>query len=435
VNGSSREGPALVADPIAETVDEPIVFLNEVMARYPDAISFAPGAPNAQHLAQVDVIGALQRFQEHVVSVGGRSPEQAQLALLEYGPSRGLVNDVFADALRRDEHLDVDPEGIVITVGAQEALLIALRTLCDQPGDAVAVVDPSFPGIVGAARFLGLPTIPVPEGPLGVDAMAFEDIVLRERRRGLRVRVLYVAPDFNNPTGTRMDLASRRALLDVARRQGTKLLEDNVYGFTADPAVRLPSLAALDAEGTVVGVRSLAKVAAPGLRIGMLVPGPAGGRAEVRHLARRFAAMKTMVTVNTPPVSQAIAAGLILACGGSLAELGNSRSEFYRENLRLLLEALDRHLGDEDGVTWNRPHGGFFVRLFLDIAADQRLLEFSAQKFKVLWTPMSFFSLTGRHSNEIRLSCSYLDPDEIETGVERLAAFLREVTSPKSCGV
>jgi len=93
------------------------------------------------------------------------------------------------------------------------------------------------------------------------------------------------------------------------------------------------------------------------------------------------------------------------------------------------LSSLDRHLAGAgwlpDTVRWNRPVGGFFVRMWLPVAVDTAMVEVSAAKFGVLWTPMSHFHLDTAGDNELRLSCSYLDPDEMEEGVTRLAAFLR----------
>ncbi|WP_325118689.1 hypothetical protein [Streptomyces sp. GMR22] len=78
------------------------------------------------------------------------------------------------------------------------------------------------------------------------------------------------------------------------------------------------------------------------------------------------------------------------------------------------------------GVSWNRPAGGFFVRLRLPVRVDAALLEVSASKYGVLWTPMSQFYLDDSGDNELRLSCSYLDPAHIEEGTVRLARFIRD---------
>ncbi|GDY51935.1 hypothetical protein SVIO_025580 [Streptomyces violaceusniger] len=192
----------------------------------------------------------------------------------------------------------------------------------------------------------------------------------------------------------------------------------------------MPGLKALDTGRRVIHLGTFAKVGFPGARVGYAVADQrvrhAGGE---RLLAEELADLKTMVTVNTSPLSQAVVGGLLLDHGRSLTALARRKADRYRRNLACLADALERHLADAPaGVTWNRPAGGFFVRVNLPVRADAALLEVSARDYGVLWTPMSQFFLTGRGDRQIRLSCSYLEPDRIETGVRRLATFLRKET-------
>jgi (S)-3,5-dihydroxyphenylglycine transaminase len=138
-----------------------------------------------------------------------------------------------------------------------------------------------------------------------------------------------------------------------------------------------------------------------------------------------------------------VVAGLLLQHEGSLDAIARPKAQIYRRNLDTLLRALDRHLGPEatiaspadlrtspkdatSNVRWNRPHGGFFVRMRIPVPANAQLLHLSASRYGVLWTPMSTFYLNGEGRHELRLSCSYLDENQIEEGVIRLAAFLQD---------
>lgn len=423
-------------DELYETLRDPCFgagrSLNEIMTRHPDAISFAPGAPHLTFLDDLDLARCIAAYRDHLCRRRGLSPQAAHRLLCEYGPSRGLINDLVADALQRELGVPVGPDGVVVTVGAQEALLLTLRALCRQ-GDVLAVVEPCYVGVIGAARLLGIGVVPVPEGERGADLDVLADRCRAARRAGQRVRALYTAPDFANPSGTRMELAHRRALLDVADREDLLLIEDGTYGFTAAPGEELPALKTLDTAGRVVHVGTYAKVCLPGARVGfVLADQPVRGRdGTVRLLADDLAALKGMVTVNTPPVCQAVIGGLLVEHGGSLAGLARERSAFYRRNLSLLLDLLDRRLlpGEPGGVPaavrWNRPEGGFFVRMRLPVPADTALLHTAASDHGVLWTPMSAFHVGEGGEYEIRLSCSYLDAGEIDEGVLRLARFLR----------
>ncbi|MEV4661061.1 PLP-dependent aminotransferase family protein [Micromonospora echinofusca] len=403
-----------------------IGFLNEVMGRYPDAISFAPGAPHPDFLTEIDVQRYTGRFLAHLRDEG-RTPGQAQRLLYEYGPGRGLINGIVRDALARDHGIDVDPGAIVITVGAQEAMLLVLRALFRSGSDVLAVADPCFVGMTGAARLLDIERRAIGETPAGIDLDALATACRQARRAGGRVRACYVAPDFSNPGGSRMTLAARRELLALAEREDFFVLEDDAYAFTAPPGERLPPLKALDEAGRVIHIGTFAKVCFPGARVGYVVADQRVGHGG-RLLADELATLKTMVTVNTSPLCQAVIAGMLLEHGRSLLELSRRKSELYRRNLQHLIGALDAHLGDARSgrLEWNRPDGGFFVRMRLPVAADVDLLERSAGKYGVLWTPMAQFYLGGGGERQLRLSCSYLDVDQIDTGVRRLAEFLKE---------
>ncbi len=409
------------------------VFHTEVMGKYPDAISFAPGAPNLTFARDFDPGHYIDRYLRHLRDEQGLSQQQARNRLYEYGPSRGLINDLVADALRRDQDIDVAGDALVITVGAQEGMNLVLHALLPGPNDLLAVVHPCFIGISGAARLHGTELVPVGETEHGLHIDRLVDVCRAARARGRRIRALYLSPDFSNPSGTVLDLPARQRLLRVAGEHDILLIEDNTYGFTAAPEARLPSLKELDRDRQVIAIGTFAKVCLPGARVGFVIADqpvtmPDG---TVRLLAGELAKIKGVITLNTPATSQAVVAGMLLEHGGSITETGRAKAELYRRNLELLLAALRRRLGSGSthGVTWNQPTGGFFVRMRLPVTADARLLEVCAEKFGVLWTPMSQFYLDGTGTNEIRLSCSYLEPAEIEEGVARLSDFLASLAA------
>jgi (S)-3,5-dihydroxyphenylglycine transaminase len=249
------------------------------------------------------------------------------------------------------------------------------------------------------------------------------------RGNGQRVRALYVAPDFANPSGAVLSRQTRVRLLGLAEEHDFFVLEDNAYGFTAPSGQRQPALKALGNSGRVIHIATFAKIGAPGARVGFLIADQAvvGADGATSTLASKIALVKSMVTVNTSPICQAIVGGLLLTHGGSLLELAAAKADLYRRNLRHLLDALHTQLGGRSSLTWTRPAGGFFVRMGLPVVADVALLERSAAEFGVLWTPMSSFYLDSSGDQEIRLSCSYLSAAEIDAGVSRLVTFLRSL--------
>jgi len=180
----------------------------------------------------------------------------------------------------------------------------------------------------------------------------------------------------------------------------------------------------------VIYLGSFAKTVMPGVRVGFVVadqpviaPGRPGG-----CLADELGKLKSMLTVNTPSLSQAVVAGKLLEHDFSLVRANASAADAYRRNMDLLRRRLRDRFPDEDGaVRWNEPAGGFFLVVTVPFSVDDDLLERSAREHRVLWTPMSHFyaASTGGH-HQLRLSCSALAPEDIETGIDRLARFIAE---------
>ncbi|WP_345074607.1 PLP-dependent aminotransferase family protein [Phytohabitans flavus] len=403
-------------------------FLNEVTARFPDAVSFAPGRPYDEAFEPSVVAGYLDAYAKYLERDRGLSQRQVGGLLFQYGRTKGQIHDLVAATIANDEGIEVPPESIVVTVGAQEGMLLALRVLFRDFADVLLVASPCYVGITGAARLLDIAVEPVPEGPSGVDAGAVRAAADRVRASGRRPRALYVVPDFANPSGTSMPLSARHELLAAAVEQDLYVLEDNPYGLFARTAQRVPTLKRLDEHRRVVYLGSFAKTCFPGARVGYAIAdqpvvAPDG---SVTLLADQLSKIKSMTTVNTSPLAQAVVGGMLVTYGCRLRVLNEERIRRYRERLDALLAALGRCFGGDPGYVWNVPGGGFFLVLTVPFVADEAALTRSARDHGVLWTPMSYFYAGAGGDRQIRLSCSYLEVDEIDEGVRRLRGFTRD---------
>ncbi|MFF2815616.1 PLP-dependent aminotransferase family protein [Kitasatospora cineracea] len=416
-----------LADPLLDAM----TFLNEVTSRYPEAVSFAPGRPHEEFFDPADIPKHLDTYLRHLREERGLTESQVRQEVFQYGRTKGLIAPLIARALAADEGIDADPEALVVTVGAQEGMLLVLRALCAGPDDVLLVSAPCYVGVTGAARLLDLTVHPVPEAGRdgGLDPEALAAAVRDLRAAGKRPRACYVVPDFANPSGASLDEPARRRLLAVAEETGVLLIEDNPYGFfgrTADPR---PTLKALDGDrGNVVYLGSFAKTCFPGARVGYVVAdqrvAAPDGRAGL--LADELAKLKSMTTVNTSALSQAVIGGMLLDGGLRLRDANEPARRFYARNMDTLLAELETAFRDVPGVSWNHPDGGFFAVVTVPFRADARALDACARKHGVLWTPMDGFHPGGGGEYQLRLSCSYLTPDRIADGVRRLAAFVKE---------
>ncbi|MBP0452702.1 aminotransferase class I/II-fold pyridoxal phosphate-dependent enzyme [Kitasatospora sp. RG8] len=416
---------ASVSDPVLDTMN----FLNEITHRYPDALSFAPGRPYDGFFETEQIFTHLRRYLEHLEE-GGASPGQIRSALFQYGPTSGQIRELVAQWLRREEDVDVPPQSVVVTVGAQEAMFLAVRALISGPDDVLLVSSPCYVGITGAARVLDVPVGAVAEGADGFSCTALEAAILAERARGRRPRAFYVIPDHSNPSGATLTLSARRELLELAARHDILILEDSPYRIVS-PGAQLPTLKSLDRERRVVHLGSLSKTLFPGARVGFVVAdqvvmGPDGTEGL---LADELTRIKSMITVNTSPVSQAVVAGMLLADPEEASRLRARTAAYYGDAMRVTLKQLAEHLPSVEraalGVRWNEPTGGFFLTLSVPFRADNAALTRSAEEFGVIWTPMSYFYPEGGGEHEIRLSVSYLTHEEIADGVGRLTRFIK----------
>ncbi|QNE18964.1 PLP-dependent aminotransferase family protein [Kribbella qitaiheensis] len=403
-------------------------FLNEVSNHYPDAISLAAGRPSEEFYAIEDLHSYLDTFSRYLRDDLGYDEVGVRRALFQYGRTKGIVHHLVARNLKLDEGIEVDPEALVITVGCQEAMVLVLRALRSDPKDVLLVVSPAYVGITGAARLVDLPVLPVAGGNDGVDLEDLVAVVKAARTEGLRPRACYVMPDFANPSGLSLDLETRRRLLEVAAEQDLLLLEDNPYGlFPADGVERVPTLKSLDTDRRVIYLGSFAKTALPGARVGYVVADQTVEAVDgsVGLLADELSKIKSMVTVNTSAVAQAVIGGKLLENGCSLVAANQRERAIYADNLRAVTDGLAaRFPGGQ--VTWTVPSGGFFIVVTVPFAVDDALLEKSAHEYGVLWTPMSHFYDGDGPIHALRLSCSSVTAAQIDAALNRLAALIMD---------
>jgi (S)-3,5-dihydroxyphenylglycine transaminase len=403
-------------------------FLNEIALRFPDAISFAAGRPYDGFFSSELVHHYLDTYIAHLMRESGDDEIHVRRMLLQYGRTKGIIHDLVAKALFNDEGIDVDPESIVVTVGAQEALYLVLRALRRTQQDVVLGVCPGYVGFTGAAQLADIPVLPVPSAPTGVDTAELVAVIRRAREAGQTPRALYLNTDFANPTGRSLDRAARTRLLQVAEDERILLIEDNPYGIFDGNRDSVPTLKALDRSRRVVYLGSFAKSVFPGARVGYVVADqqvamPAG----TELLADQLAKLKSVLTVNTAPIGQAVIGGKLLENGLSMRAANKREIDVYQRNLRQLLDGLAARFpaGEQPVVTWNNPGGGFFLLLDVPFETGDEVLERSAREHGVLWTPIHHFYGDGRPRKQLRLSFSHLSPAEITEGLDRLNGFIR----------
>ena len=243
--------------------------------------------------------------------------------------------------------------------------------------------------------------------------------------------MLYICSDHANPTGLTLSTSVRRSLLQAAHDLDLLLLEDGAYNYFCYDGAPLSPLKSLDGGERVVYIGSFAKSVFPGLRVGFIaadqnIVAPGGRRST---LAEEMSKAKSLLTVNTPPLMQALVGGLLLAHDCSLREFVEPRVQAIRASRDAMLAALEtsvpRRADGSRAISWNRPSGGFFLTVTMSRPVGNDDLLACAERYGVTWTPMSYFHLEASDSCQIRLSFSYVTPEEARTGIARLAQWMR----------
>jgi GntR family transcriptional regulator/MocR family aminotransferase len=330
--------------------------------------------------------------------------------LLQYYPARGYppLRRFLATYLLRFG-VEARPEEILIVNGSQQGFDLIARTLVD-PGDFVAIEQPSYPRAIQVFRSFGAQLLPVPTGETGLRLDALERVLERHAPK-----LLYCQPTAHNPTGLTMPAPTRRRLLELAGRLQVPVVEDGFDGSLFYEERPPAPLKADDRQGLVLYIGTFSKILFPGLRLGWLVAPPA--------VLERLVAAKQLADIHTSPLIQA---AVYHFCQRRLLDrhLKRSATEYGRRRA-LLLRALGRWM--PKGVSWTETQGGFFLLLTLPEGVDaMRLLPLALER-GVTFTPGSAFFLDGEGEGTLRLSFSSVAASRIEEGVRRLAAATRDL--------
>ena len=335
--------------------------------------------------------------------------------ILNLGASDGFptLKEAVLELLRQDG-IPAKDDTLLITDGCQQALDLIAKAFV-RTGDTVILENPTYPGASAVfngvrARCLGVPvrTCAEPGSALGIDLEALEATLAANR-----VKLLVLTPDFHNPTGMSMPLASRRRVLELAARYQVPIVEDHIYARLHARDERIPSLKQLDRSNLVIHIDSFAKVAFPGLRVGWVVAPPAA--------IERLRLVKQMTDLHTDQLAQATLAEFLKR--GLFQKHLTRMRKTYALRLLALDEALRKHM--PEGTRWTRPEGGMCLWLELPPGFDASELMIHARERGVLFAPGRYFYVQSPLPNTLRLGFASLDEKQLARGVATLADLLR----------
>jgi DNA-binding transcriptional MocR family regulator len=369
------------------------------VANRPEVVSLAGGMPFLEGLP-LDELAALA---SHVVATRG-------LTSLQYGSGQG-------DATLREQILDVmalegiraHADDVVVTTGSQQGLDLVTRIFVN-PGDVVVAEAPSYVGALGVFRAYQADVVHVPIDSHGLVPEALDEALTELAAAGRTVKLLYTVPNFHNPAGVSLSDERRPRVLEIARRHGVLVVEDNPYGLLGFDAPPRDALRALDEDG-VVYLGSFSKTFAPGYRVGWVV---------APHAVREKLVLASESAILCPSNASQLAISAYLQTFDWRGQIKSYREQ-YRERRDAMIAALAEYL---PSASWNVPEGGFYTWVRLPDGLDARDMLPRAVTARVAYVPGTAFYYDGTGADHLRLSFCYPTPERIREGVRRLAGVV-----------
>lgn len=366
----------------------------------PEVISFAGGLP-APELFPIE---AIKRVSQIVLDeMGGQA--------LQYSTTEGYepLRKWIADRMKRcGVHLDAD--NIQITNGSQQGLDLTGKLFLDE-GDVVLCESPTYLAAISAFRAFGCSFVEVATDDEGMDIEALEDAL----KKNDKVKLIYVIPDFQNPTGRTWNLQRRKDVARLAARFNVAVLEDNPYGELRFEGERLPAIKSFDEQGCVLYTGTFSKTFCPAYRIGWV--------AGDKEIIQKYTLAKQGTDLQSNTLAQ-----MEIATYLKLYDIDLHIAkilEVYKRRRDLILKTMEEEF--PDSVTFTRPQGGLFAWVRLPEGVDARAVLVKSLEQNVAFVPGGAFFPNGGGENTFRVNFSNMPEERIVEGMKRLGNVLRQM--------
>ncbi len=371
----------------------------------PEIISFAGGLPDPQTFPR-----------EFLAKVAADEILNNSAKSLQYTTTEGKLP--LREPLSRwfaQDGMNFPPDQIVVTSAAQQGLDLVAKVFLN-PGDAVFVALPTYIGAIQAFQAFQATLVGVPMEDDGMDLGALRAAVRSTRKAGHTPKLVYVVPDFQNPSGHTWSRGKRLELLEIAREEDLLVVEDMPYRWLRFVGEPIPPVAALDKEGRTILLFTFSKIFAPGLRLGALA-GP-------KQVVEKVVTLKQATDLCTSSLNQRLAIRFLQEydVAGHIQFI----ADLYRKKCSAMLEALARHMPAEERIRWTKPEGGLFLWVELPQGINTEKMLYRAIEHKVAYVIGAPFFVDGSGHNTLRLSFSSASCQDIEEGIRRLGQVVRE---------
>ena len=301
---------------------------------------------------------------------------------------------------------------LIITSGAQQGNELACKVLLNE-GDTLICEAPSFIGSLNAFKSYNVNLVGV---ELQQDGMNME-VLERVLQENPKTKLIYVIPNFQNPTGGTMSFEKRKELYRLAQKYDVFILEDNPYGRLRIKGEDVPPIKSLDTDGRVIYTGSFSKILSPGLRVGYV--------SGLKEVVSKMIVCKQVADVHTNILAQLICDRFIEQT--DMEEHFEKLRKIYKKKCNLMVEQIKKNFSSK--ITFNEPEGGLFI--WCTLPKDCNMNEFctrAIKDYKVAVVPGNAFMINDDDkTTSFRLNFSTPTDEQIIKGCELLGKLSKEL--------
>ncbi|MBR6755689.1 MAG: PLP-dependent aminotransferase family protein [Peptococcaceae bacterium] len=367
------------------------------LTQQPDMISFGGGLPSEESFPVEDLKNIINDI---TADLNG--------GVLQYGVTEGylpLREEIVKLMASKGVQISVDE--VLVTAGSQQGLDLIAKAFIDK-GDKIIVESPTYLAALQAFRMYEAEFIEAPLDEDGVIPAELDRILATEK-----VKLIYLIPTFQNPSGRTISAERRKELMEVIRKYDVVLIEDDPYGDLKYTDDIYPTMKSMDTTGQVLYFGSFSKIIAPGFRVGYSIASA--------PILSKMVEGKQSCDLHVSIFSQMVIAEYLKR--GLLPEHLQVINAQYKEKRDLMLASLEEHM--PDGVTWTHPEGGLFLWLELPAGMSSNELLPEAVNQKVAYVCGDSFYAAGEPKNAMRINFSNATKENIVKGIITLAEVIK----------
>lgn len=371
----------------------------------PEVISFAAGSPAPEALPAKE----LEMLSKDILS------EEPGI-VFQYGVTEGYtpLREEVKKMLTERGCFDPAYDDVIITSGAQQANELSAKVLCNE-GDTMLTESPSFIGSLNAFKSynVNLQGVPLENDGINIEA-------LEEKLKAGGVKLVYLIPNFQNPTGNTMSWEKRLKTFELCKKYNAVILEDNPYGDLRFAGQDIKSIKTLDTEGTVIYSGTFSKILSPGIRVGYVC--------AHKDIIQKIVVCKQVADVHTTMWSQMLCCRFLQKY--DLSQHLAGLRKVYEHKTNLMLSQIEKNFSGK--IEYTKPQGGLFIWCTLPQGVTTaQMVDFcttAVRDYKVAIVPGTAFEINETdETRSFRLNFSTPTDDKIIKGCEILGKLSKEM--------